>query len=414
MTDQVAIRSAETMAFMRAVVSGEKSLAVRSEDRLARHFLGNRYRLLVSLSFQSTLRAALEYVVPGSYGFTIARTRHFDENLLAECRAGAEQVVLLGAGYDSRAFRFKEALRNIRVFEIDHPGTQARKRQLLSRTKETVPANLTFIPVDFTRQSLPEVLAAHGFATDKKTTFLWEGVSYYLPRSVVEDVLAFVGSCAGSSVIFDYATKAYVDGDTASLGGKQVARWLKRMREPFLFGLDPQETRAFLAMQSLDVVSEFGPAELAEAYLKTADGRRVGGLFGHIRMVHARAARKNEFQRPRNNLVHASDNAAAQTGTVRGLNDRLRQTFTGGRVVLSPCVLSLPPEKVSKLLDRVRTFTAFESENDESHEYGQFWLDGEAYCFELECVSRSRDGSLNAENAGKTTRVLTIMRLDEY
>jgi methyltransferase (TIGR00027 family) len=413
MTDQVAIRSAETMAFMRAVVSGEKSLAVRLEDRLARHFLGNKYRLLVSLSFQSTLRAALEYVVPGSYGFTIARTRHFDENLLAECRAGAEQVVLLGAGYDSRAFRFKEALRNVRVFEIDHPGTQARKRQLLSRTKETVPANLTFIPVDFTTQSLPEVLAAHGFAADKKTIYLWEGVSYYLPRSVVKDVLAFVGSCAGSSVIFDYATKAYVDGDTASLGGKQVARWLKRIREPFLFGLDPQETRAFLATQSLDVVSEFGPAELADAYLRTGDGRRVGGLFGHIRMVHARAARKTELERPRDNLVAKSD-SAAQLGTVRGLNDRLRQTFTGGRVALSPCVLSLPPENVSELLDRVRTFTAFASDNEESHEYGQFWLDGEAYCFELECVSRSRDGSLNGENAGKTTRVLTIMRLDEY
>jgi methyltransferase (TIGR00027 family) len=414
MTDQVAIRSAETMAFMRAVVSGEKSLAVRSEDRLARHFLSNKYRLLMSLSFQPTLRAGLEYVVPGSYGFTIARTRHFDESLLAECRAGAEQVVLLGAGYDSRAFRFREALRNIKVFEIDHPGTQARKRQLLSRTKETVPANLTFIPVDFTTQSLPDVLAAHGFAKDKKTTFLWEGVSYYLPRSVVENVLAFIGTCTGSSVIFDYATKAYVDGDTASLGGKQVARWLKRMREPFLFGLDPQETGAFLATQNLDVVSEFGPAELADAYLKTTDGRPVGGLFGHIRITHARAARKSELERPRNDQVRGSDKAAAQTGTARHLNDRLRQTFTGGRVVLSPCVLSLPPESVSELLDRVRTFTAFEPENEESHEFGQFRLNGAAYCFELECASRARDGFHETADAGKPTRVITIMRVDEY
>jgi methyltransferase (TIGR00027 family) len=324
------------MAFMRAVVSGEKSLTVRSEDRLARHFLSSKYRLLVSLSFQSTLRTALEYVVPGSYGFTIARTRHFDEVLLAECRAGAEQLVLLGAGYDSRAFRFREALRNIRIFEVDHPGTQARKQQLLSRANETVPTNLTFIPVDFTRQSLPDALAAHGFVTDKKTIFLWEGVSYYLPRPVVESVLAFIGTCAvGSSVIFDYATKAYVDGDTSSLGGKQVARWLKRIREPFLFGLHPDETRAFLAGQSLDVVSEFGPAELADAYLKTADGRRVGGLFGHIRMVHAVAARRSGYLRSRNQQTGGSD----ETGTVRGLNDRLRQTFSGGRVVLSPGVL---------------------------------------------------------------------------
>jgi hypothetical protein len=215
-------------------------------------------------------------------------------------------------------------------------------------------------------------------------------------------------------VVFDYATKAYVDGDTASLGGKQVARWLKRMREPFLFGLDPQEIRAFLATQNLGVASEFGPAELADAYLRTGDGRRVGGLFGHIRMVHARAARKNELERPRTNLASEPDKAAAQPGTVRGLNDRLRQTSTGGRVVLSPCVLSLPPEKVSELLDRVRTFTAFEPENEESHEFGQFQLAGHAYCFELECVSRSRDGSVNSGSAGKATRVLTVMRVDEY
>ena len=78
MSDQMAIRSAETMAFMRAVVSGEKNLAVKSEDRLARHFLGGKYRLLVNLS-QLMLRRMLDFTVPGSYGFTIARTRHFDE-----------------------------------------------------------------------------------------------------------------------------------------------------------------------------------------------------------------------------------------------------------------------------------------------------------------------------------------------
>src|SRR5277367_5401980 len=110
MTKHVAIQSAETMAFMRAVVSGEKDLTVKSEDRLARHFISSKYRLLISISLQSTLRRILELVVPGSYGFTIARTRHFDEVLLSESRAGIEQVVLLGAGYDSRPFRFREAL----------------------------------------------------------------------------------------------------------------------------------------------------------------------------------------------------------------------------------------------------------------------------------------------------------------
>lgn len=406
MTKHVAIQSAETMAFMRAVVSGEKDLTVKSEDRLARHFISSKYRLLISISLQSTLRRVLEFVVPGSYGFTIARTRHFDEVLLSESRAGIEQVVLLGAGYDSRPFRFREALRNIKVFEIDHPGTQARKRRLLARIEESVPANVSFIPVDFNEQTLQDALANHGFSRDKKTLFLWEGVSYYLPRPVVEGVLDFIAGCAaGSSVVFDYATKAYVDGDTSTCGGKQLARWLKRVREPFVFGLDPRDTREFLSSHELGTVSDLGPEDLADAYLKAADGRRIGRLFGHIRMAHARATGVRRSSRP----------AAEETAdTVCRLNDRLRQTCTGGRVVLSPGVLSLPPEANMEVLNRVRGFAAFDRENEQHHDFGSFDFAGITYCFELECCSRAQDGSKDPADGGKTTRVMTIMRADEY
>jgi methyltransferase (TIGR00027 family) len=242
MTQHAAIQSAETMAFLRAVVASEQNLAVRSEDLLAKNFLGRKYRFLTAVGWQALTRRILEVAVPGSYGFTIARTRHFDEVLLSEVRAGVEQVVLLGAGYDSRPFRFRDALEDIRVYEIDHPGTQARKRRMLDEIGETSPPNLSYIAADFNHQSLPEVLADHGFSLDRKALFLWEGVSYYLPRPVVEGVLDFVSSCAGgSSIVFDYATKTFVNGDTSTYGGAQVARWLKKIREPFLFGLDPEE-----------------------------------------------------------------------------------------------------------------------------------------------------------------------------
>jgi methyltransferase (TIGR00027 family) len=411
MSDQVAIRSAETMAFMRAVVSGEKNLVVRSEDRMARHFLGSKYRLLVSLG-QCTLRRLLEFAVPGSYGFTIARTRHFDEVLSAECLAGVEQVVLLGAGYDSRPFRLREALQNVRIFELDHPGTQARKRRLLSRTNEQVPANLTFIPVDFRQQSMSEALEKHGFVREKKTIFLWEGVSYYLPRPVVESVLAYISGCAaGSSVVFDYATKAYVDGDTSTLGGKQVARWLESVRERFVFGLEPGESEGFLAAQHLSIVSQHSPEELADAYLKSADGHRIGGLFGHIRMVHARATGTRSAAGDMK-LAGFTDTATTPNVAVRRLNDRLRQTFTGGRMVVSPGVLGLPAEARSSVLDRVRTFDAFEPENQELRDFGKFRFGGVSYCFELE---RSRLADDRDFGDGRvSSRVMTVMRYDEY
>jgi methyltransferase (TIGR00027 family) len=272
------------------MVANERDLAVRCEDRLARHFLGLRYQLLTAIRPQRLLKRVMHLASPGSYCFAIARTRHFDEILLAEARCGVEQVVLLGAGYDSRAFRFDTELADVRVFEVDHPGTQARKRRILGKVFQGSPANLIYIPVDFNRQSLQAALAAHGFCPERKTLFLWEGVSYYLPRPVVQDVLGFVGGCAaGSSIVFDYAIKSFVEGDTSTYGGKQVANWLKRIGEPFLFGLDAGETEEIVAGCGLRLVSDLGPEEVEMSYLTTKDGRRVGRTFGHIRMAHARA-----------------------------------------------------------------------------------------------------------------------------
>src|SRR5690242_20081967 len=105
-----AIQSAETVAALRALAGTESGLATPCRDLFARHFLGLKNRLLLNFAPQGMLRSIIERVSPGSYCFTIARTRHFDEALLAAIRDGVKQVVILGAGYDSRAFRFQEQL----------------------------------------------------------------------------------------------------------------------------------------------------------------------------------------------------------------------------------------------------------------------------------------------------------------
>lgn len=290
MAQHTAIRSAETVAALRAMVANESDLAVRCEDRLANRFLSLKYQLLTSIRPQRLLERIMHLAAPGSYCFAIVRTRHFDEILLSQIRSGIEQVVLLGAGYDSRAFRFREQLEGIRVFEIDHPGTQARKKRMLAKACEESPANLSYLSVDFNRQSFQTALSEHGFSREKKTLFLWEGVSYYLPQPVVEGVLDFVSGCAaGSSIVFDYAIKGFVNGDTSTYGGKQVAKWLERIREPFLFGLDAEETGEFLARRKLRVVSDLGPEALEKAYLQTKNGLYLGKTFGHVRIAHARA-----------------------------------------------------------------------------------------------------------------------------
>jgi methyltransferase (TIGR00027 family) len=290
MTHIAAITSAETLATLRAVVANETRLAVKCEDRFAKAFVRTKNRILASVLPQALLKKVFDTAAPGSYCFTIARTRHFDEALLAACRSGVQQVVLLGAGYDSRAFRFKDALAGVTIFEVDHPGTQARKQRILQASFGKLPANLHYAPVDFTRDSLEAALLRNGFARNRRTLFLWEGVSYYLPERAVQNVLDFVASCApGSSIMFDYAIRSFVDGNASTYGGEQVANWLKRIGEPFLFGLDPAETSAFLTARKMRVLSDLGPEELEKRYLDMKDGTSLGRTLGHVRIVHAQA-----------------------------------------------------------------------------------------------------------------------------
>lgn len=284
----VAIQSAETVAALRAATFNETCPAVRNRDYLAKNFLGLRYRMITSLRPQALLRRFIEAKAPGSYCFSIIRTRHFDQVLLEEVAKGIEQVVILGAGYDTRAFRYAHELKHVDIYELDFPGTQQNKKRLLRKVSIKIPDNLRFIPIDFNEKPFDQALLEAGFAPQKKTCFLWEGVSYYLAEPVVNKVLRFVSTCGhGSTILFDYATRNFVHGDHSTYGGKQVAKWLRKINEPFLFGLNADETASFLSKNKLDVVSDLGPDELERLYLTTPSGNIFGKTLGHVRMVHA-------------------------------------------------------------------------------------------------------------------------------
>lgn len=289
MAELTAIQSAETLAALRALAEREPRLATPCRDRFARNFLCRKSRLLLDLAPRRFLRALIERAAPGSYGFAIARTRHFDEALLSALHDGARQVVILGAGYDSRAFRFRDELAGVRVLELDHPGTQARKIALLAASNTALPENVSLIGIDFAKQSFRRVLARNGFDRTAKTVFLWEGVSYYLPLKAVDDVLSFVAACApGSTIVFDYALQSFVDGDTSTFGGEAVARWLRKIGEPFLFGLEPTNAQRFLSKRGLRITTHVGPADLERLYLATQHGGLLGRTLGHVRIITAR------------------------------------------------------------------------------------------------------------------------------
>lgn len=181
------------------------------DDPYARHFVGEYlHRLIYNLS----RLGMAERRGPGVVGWLLARERVIDEYLLRMAAEGIDQLVILGAGYDARAYRFARKLDNARVFEVDAPATQAAKRTRVEMFLDEVDLALTFVPVNFETQSLADELLRNGYDPAKKTLHLMQGVLAYLSDSAVEQVLRFAleQSGAGSAVVFDYIDEAVVTG----------------------------------------------------------------------------------------------------------------------------------------------------------------------------------------------------------
>ena len=143
----------------------------------------------------------------------LCRAAYTEKALKAAGLTGTKQYVILGAGMDTFAFRETEFLSAHRVFEVDHPLTQVDKKERIVRAGWTSPDNLTFVPVDFTKDSLTERLIAAGFDPSAKSFFSWLGVTYYLSAEAIDKTLAELSSlCAdGSTLVFDYPDENFLN-----------------------------------------------------------------------------------------------------------------------------------------------------------------------------------------------------------
>ena len=142
----------------------------------------------------------------------LCRAAYTEKALKAAVLTGTKQYVL-GSGLDTFAFREPEFLAKHRVFEVDHPLTQSDKLERITRASWTVPDNLSFVPVDFTKDSLTERLTAAGFDPSVKSFFSWLGVTYYLSAEAIGTMLSALSSlCAeGSALVFDYPDENFFD-----------------------------------------------------------------------------------------------------------------------------------------------------------------------------------------------------------
>jgi methyltransferase (TIGR00027 family) len=282
---------------LRAFGSLEQDSAVRNPDFLAREIVGDSgmYRLGLGIASVRPLRAssrwAFELLGPGVYWGETARVKHFDRILLDEVGSGVPQVIILGAGLDSRGYRFRRELEDVRFFELDHPVTAARKRERVKAIFGALPDHVTYLSHDLAAGDLYETLSGQGFDRDQPTLVLWIGVTMYLPAEIVAGVLRWAGTLStGSSLGFDYFEQAFYEDERRFRASRRARSLMALSGEQMIYGIDRDSVPALLGDYGLTVKSHVGPPEMEARYLRRSSGRRAGRALSYAGYVHAGVA----------------------------------------------------------------------------------------------------------------------------
>lgn len=223
----------------------------------------------------------MERLVPGAGNSCAARVRYIDDAVKACLGGGLEQLVILGAGYDTRAYRI-EGLNKVRVFEVDHPATQRVKVEKIRELFGSLPDHVTYVPADLAVDELGQRLPGSGYDRSLKTLFVMEGLLMYLPPAIVDGVLSFVAhsSGKGSVIVFDYIPESVVDGTCALEAGKNWRKGVTDAGEPFLFGIESGTVESFLARRGFAQVRNVTSEDYKKAYFRGKnEGRAVNSLM---------------------------------------------------------------------------------------------------------------------------------------
>jgi methyltransferase (TIGR00027 family) len=250
-------------------------------DPLALRILG-AYGMV--LKVQAKLHPKLLDAHRGMRLFISARSAIAEAHLAAGVEArGVRQLVVLGAGLDTFAYRnpFEGKLR---VFEVDHPATQAWKRRRLAETRIAIPASLTYAPVDFETDGLLDGLTAAAFDPAQRTFFAWLGVIPYLTREAALATLGVIGTLpGGGEVVFDYSDPPETLGADARAAQAERAAGVASVGEPFLTYFEPADLHAELIARGLSDIEDLGPQKLMTRYFRPGaepDPARTRG--GHV------------------------------------------------------------------------------------------------------------------------------------
>lgn len=275
-------RTAETNCLIRALSCQEKRPEYKSGDYVSLIIMNDLIKILIKFPLA---RQKFKNLYPfGMYEYVIARTKYIDAEFQKALREGVKQVLIFGAGFDTRAIRLAGAPCEAKIFELDSPVTQQAKIERYREKGISVSGSVIFVPIDFDRQSIGERLTESGFQKGKKCLFIMEGLTMYLqPESVTGTFQTLKElSGPGSRVIFDFVRSSVVRNKATYDGAKKMTESLSKFDEGFHFGMEPAEVGSFLSGFGFAPLEIMDAGALEQRYFRD----EKGGLLAKISETH--------------------------------------------------------------------------------------------------------------------------------
>lgn len=301
-------RTSILTAAARALGAREPDASVRNPDWIAEKLIGPaELALIAGHPLSNALDDDFQKVMddPEVFGFAwlmLVRTRFIDERMEHAVRNGATQLVILGSGFDTRAHRFAELLKGVAVIEVDYGATQEYKKRRVESALGGAPTNLTYAPVDLAREVLSDALRRAGFQPGRKTYYICEGVSMYVPEAGMKETLRVIAteSAPGSTLLLEYLNRAGIEIMMKYPTGmlKNAIDW----GEPFVFGVPDGQDREFFREAGLELgeTLKIGSPESVRRYAMCQDGSYYGA---HL---------EKAFQQRREAALKVMDEASRQ------------------------------------------------------------------------------------------------------
>jgi methyltransferase (TIGR00027 family) len=289
MKRNTASRTAQYMALFRAIETARPPEKRLFDDPYATLFLDPSLRLVAAASSLPIVGSLIPRLVhrqaPGAISSGIARTKYIDDLVEKTVTEGVEQVIILGAGFDTRALRL-QCLKTTHVVEIDHPDTAKFKLARLVSSLGTLPRNVTYHQVDFNNRSLDEIDDACNIDLNLPTTMIWEGVTNYLTPAGIDATFLFTRKfTAGLHLVFTYVDRQVLEHPEEFVGAEKLFKKLRANQEEWTFGFAPKELPDDMRRFGLTLIADSNATDYRTRYMPERGDIAAGYEFYRVALA---------------------------------------------------------------------------------------------------------------------------------